>query len=151
MNTIIAIIAIIAIIVTSYIHNPLILSNLHRTHSSTMDLDSSVSAAQSAVTISEKNSPLLLARSNVHEHCRTIQSDEPSHDSQGRLIYYCKYCPWAKITTTNFRQHLRTKHQVDSPVSNDQPVIDVNEKLQQLYKQLKKINGTLEFDEAILH
>jgi hypothetical protein len=36
-------------------------------------------------------------------------------------------------------------------VSNDQPVINVNEKLQQLYKQLKKINGTLEFDEAILH
>ena len=36
-------------------------------------------------------------------------------------------------------------------MSNDQPVIDVNEKLQQLYKQLKKINRTLEFNEAILH
>ena len=111
-----------------------------------MDSDSFISATQS---VAETHPSLRLNRSNVHDHCRTTLSDELSHDDRGQRIYYCKYCPWAKSVTTNFRHHLRTKHQVTCTILND-TAAEVAQKLQDLYKQLKGANGTSEFDEEIL-
>jgi hypothetical protein len=111
---------------------------------------SDISTSFLSSNLSEEIEDSRITRSNVWEHCRPLQSDEPARDKQGRLLYYCKYCNWVKISTTNFRQHLHKKHQIICTAEQSSIKITSIQQLTDLYEDLKEKNATSGFDEKIL-
>jgi hypothetical protein len=85
-------------------------------------------------------------RSDLGNHCRTITAKEPARDKKDQLIYYCRYCSWAKSGSTNFRYHLNKKHQIkhspssrtNTEASNEQEANTADQERQILVRVLNK-------------
>jgi hypothetical protein len=89
-------------------------------------------------------------RSNVYDHCRDLKPQEPARDSQNRILYYCKYCDWAKISTTNFRSHLLKQHQISCQKDPSNCTNASIQQLLELYANLKVQQGTKPLDDELL-
>ncbi|KAK0716154.1 hypothetical protein B0H67DRAFT_257773 [Lasiosphaeris hirsuta] len=66
-------------------------------------------------------------------------------------MYYCKYCveSWGAQNTTNFRQHLESKHGIITTSQLRKVENPSNNILQSLYKKAMLINQTSELDTQI--
>ena len=65
-------------------------------------MESNITSSHLSIAVSEDTELSSSLRLNVWEYYRTRNSDEPERDERRNLIYYYKYCNWAKILTTNF-------------------------------------------------
>ncbi|KAK3360342.1 hypothetical protein B0T25DRAFT_535425 [Lasiosphaeria hispida] len=88
--------------------------------------------------------------SPITEHTRPPQDEEPAQKGKNHM-YYCKYCPaWSAQNTSNFRQHIQSKHGI-AIISQSRKVDDSsNTTLQSLYEKAMVINQTSELDAQIL-
>jgi hypothetical protein len=86
-------------------------------------------------------------------HTRTNRGDEPEFKNGARLLY-CVYCPqespYSNTVTTNFRKHLKSKHQINVDEDPSQLQSAILEKLQQAYNKADSLGHTYELDSQIL-
>lgn len=85
------------------------------------------------------------SNTDVYEHTRPAQGEEPTHKGKNRLLY-CLYCSWSGQNTTNARQHLRSKHDI----LVEAPARTANRSLQILYDKATVINQTSDLDSHVM-
>lgn len=89
-------------------------------------------------------------RSPVHEYTRKPNENEPKKDVKGRTIHYCSKCTYFALSTTNVRNHLKSKHEIIVSVSDSSTKVAACGKLKQLYDEASAQNDTTEFDSHVL-
>jgi hypothetical protein len=106
----------------------------------------STSDQASTTTGTSRTGPLT---SSVNIHCRLPEAEEAPYDAQNRKIYYCKYCPFHGISTTNVRKHLLSKHQINCNSQKSKASLVSERDLAIMYEQVQD-NVRKAFDSEIL-
>ena len=57
---------------------------------------------------------LLKKKSKLEEFCQTARDNKPTHDKNGRWIYYYKQldCDYFSYVSINFQNHAKKQHQI---------------------------------------
>ena len=86
-------------------------------------------------------------------HARPARKGEDELSGRSRL-WYCIHCPqdspYRTSVTTNFRNHLKSKHEIEAGKDSSSLQSEINAKFQQLYKQASAGGRTDEIDMAVL-
>ncbi len=92
----------------------------------------------------------------VYEYCRDPYEDEPKRKN-GRLLYYCRICP-DKIeengypSTTNLRNHLSSKHQIECDARGNRTKGEAHQRLAELYTEAMELDVcTTEIESTVLN
>ena len=111
------------------------------------------SVASAATATSKSSRTRGPAAHSTWAHARRATTDEAGFSGRHRL-WYCIHCPqdspYQTWVSTNFRTHLRSKHQIDVEKGSSPLRSEINEKFQQLYKQASAEGGTDEIDMEVL-
>src|SRR3954471_11988555 len=86
-------------------------------------------------------------------HTRVPYDDEPKRYQRNEIMY-CKYCtekPHSSKSTSNFRQHIESKHGIIIPRQPGPVRTDTTQQLRELYIQLRTTNQSREVDSLALH
>ena len=74
------------------------------------------------------------------QHSRSAGEDEPK-TKKNRKLRYCRYCSsYSTYTTTNFRQHLSSKHNIEISPQPSKVHEEINDQFQKLCLKAKKID-----------
>ena len=93
------------------------------------------SKADSLINLNRSSSVISLTTqkskktSLVHEFTRVRKDHEPKHNINGNPLLYYSLCSYSNAVTTNFRRHLKSKHEIDALTRENRTKRDVESRL----------------------
>ena len=93
------------------------------------------SKALDSIDTSESKNTRGRSALSTWEHTRPPSNNEPIRNKKARLLFYCKYCtePYAAQPTSNFRNHLVSKHGIAIEPETSRTKEAIRDQLKDLY------------------